>query len=140
MILFELNCRNLGFMRKSYVFLLIILAISTGVIVSTMSSTESYAPFSEAFDNQGQDYTVVGNLLKEKQIVYNPKINPNIVSFYMTDKQGKTSKVILNQSKPQDMERSEDIVIKGRAQDSVFYAHTILLKCPSKYEEQAVAL
>lgn len=125
-------------MRKPYIFLLVILAATTGIVISTMSSNEYYANFSEAFDNQGSDYTVVGNLIKEKEIEYNPKINPNIVIFYMTDKEGKITKVVLNQSKPQDMERSEDIVIKGRAQDSVFYAHTILLKCPSKYEEQAV--
>lgn len=123
-------------MKKSSIVLIIFLAISIGTLISTLSSGDTYADFYQAFSQPGQEYTVVGHLNKGKNIIYNPSVNPNLVSFYMIDKKGKESLVMLNQSKPQDMERSEDIVIKGSGQDSVFYAHTILLKCPSKYAEE----
>lgn len=123
-------------MKKSSIVLIIFLAVTLATLISTMSSGESYADFKHAFSQADHEFTVVGRLNKEKGITYNPAIDPNIVSFYMIDKSGTESLVILNQSKPQDMERSEDVVIKGKGKDSVFYAHTILLKCPSKYAEE----
>jgi cytochrome c-type biogenesis protein CcmE len=123
-------------MKKSSIVLIIFLAFSIGILISTVSSGETYADFYQAFSQPYKEYTVVGQLNKRKNIIYNPSVNPNLVSFYMIDKKGNESMVVLNQSKPQDMEKSEDIVIKGRGQDTVFYAHTILLKCPSKYAEE----
>lgn len=123
-------------MKVSYIIALLLLAVITGMFISTLSAPSEYADFGEVFANPGKEFTVVGQLNKTKGIEYNPRINPNLVSFTMTDKKGREYPVILHQSKPQDMEKSEDIVVKGKAVDSVFYAHTILLKCPSKYEEQ----
>lgn len=125
-------------MKTSYIFFVVLLAIVTGIFISTMSAPSKYASFTEASMSPETDFTVIGNLNKEKPIEYNPKIDPNLVTFYVIDKQGKEYKVHLNQSKPQDMERSEDIVIKGKISGDAFYAHTILLKCPSKYEEQNI--
>jgi cytochrome c-type biogenesis protein CcmE len=42
-------------------------------------------------------------------------------------------KVIYNGAKPQDFEMSEQIVVTGRAENGVFKADKILMKCPSKY-------
>ncbi len=122
-------------MKKYHILLIIVLAIVVSVFISTADSSSEYANFAEAQKNQEIEFTVIGNLSKEKPINYNPQLNPNLVTFYMTDKQGKEFKVVLNSSKPQDMERSEDVVVKGRCKDDVFYANTILLKCPSKYQE-----
>ena len=123
-------------MKTSYLLALILLAVITSMLISTMSAPSQYANFGEASRDPDKEFKVIGQLDKEKSIQYDPKINPNLVRFYMLDKQGEKFQVILNQSKPQDMERSEDVVVKGRAENGIFYAHTILLKCPSKYEEQ----
>lgn len=123
-------------MKPSSLAILILIAATAAIFISTLSNPETYAGFTEAYQYPEQEYTVVGNLVKQKEIVYQPSLNPNLVSFYMIDKEGRESLVLLNQPKPQDMERSEDIVIKGQAQGNTFQAHTILLKCPSKYEEQ----
>jgi cytochrome c-type biogenesis protein CcmE len=123
-------------MKTSYIVTLIFLAVISGFLITLISEPSRYANFSEAFDSPGTEFTVIGNLNRSKKIDYNPKLNPNIVTFSMVDKEGSEHTVVLNQSKPQDMERSEDIVVKGKGVDGVFYAHTILLKCPSKYEEK----
>ena len=49
-------------------------------------------------------------------------------------------KVFYYDSKPQDFERSEKITMTGYASDSGFIAETILMKCPSKYNEQQLSL
>ena len=125
-------------MKISYLLGFILLAAITAILISTMATSSTYADFDEAFAHSGREYTVIGQLSKEDEIVYNPEKNPNEVIFHMMDKSGNKRTVILNSSKPQDMERSEDIVIKGKADKDVFLAHTILLKCPSKYEERSV--
>lgn len=123
-------------MRISYVVALVLLAIMTSMLISTMSAPSAYANFTEASAQPGEEFTVVGTLSRTEPVVYDPSKDPNLVSFYMLDKQGQKFHVLLNDSKPQDMERSEDVVVKGRVNGKVFHAHTILLKCPSKYEEE----
>jgi cytochrome c-type biogenesis protein CcmE len=68
-------------------------------------------------------------------MLYNPKVNPDIFSFFLTDQNGTQRQVNLHKSKPQDFDKSEQIVLIGTIQDSVFEASDILLKCPSKYNE-----
>jgi cytochrome c-type biogenesis protein CcmE len=123
-------------MKKHHILIVIVIAICVGVIVSSTSSVNQYADFARAAEFEGKEFTVVGSLSKQHQVEYNPGVNPNLVIFYMADKNGKEAKVVLNQSLPQDMDKSEDIVVKGRYKDNVFYASSILLKCPSKYAEE----
>jgi cytochrome c-type biogenesis protein CcmE len=54
----------------------------------------------------------------------------------MKDQDGQSRKVILDKSKPQGFEMSESVVIIGRADGEVFRAEELLMKCPSKYNEE----
>ena len=56
----------------------------------------------------------------------------------MRDNQGLESKVVFNCSKPQDFERSEQIVLTGKMIGNEFHASKILMKCPSKYTKDEV--
>ena len=66
--------------------------------------------------------------------------DPNYFSFFMKDDKGVEKKVILNQSKPQDFEMSEQIVVTGTMKGNDFVADEILLKCPSKYKDEEIYL
>ncbi len=66
-------------------------------------------------------------------MVYNPQQDANYFSFYMVDNKGKECKVEFTGSKPQDFERSEQIVLTGQMDNGAFHANKILMKCPSKY-------
>ena len=74
-------------------------------------------------------------LNKEKETIYDPKLDANLFTFYMIDKDTIECKVILHKNKPQDFERSEQIVLIGEMQGQEFHASDILMKCPSKYNE-----
>ena len=58
----------------------------------------------------------------------------------MEDQKGESMKVIYQNSKPQDFEMSESLVVTGKLENDIFYASDILLKCPSKYKDQEVML
>ncbi|MBL4625408.1 MAG: cytochrome c maturation protein CcmE [Flavobacteriales bacterium] len=122
-------------MKKTHIIAIVIIAIAIGVITSSLSNASTYGNFAEAFENPDSKIQVVGYFNKEKEIVYEPEIDPNLMSFYMTDKEGMECKIILNQSKPQDFERSEEIVLKGKVVGDEFHATDMLMKCPSKYND-----
>jgi cytochrome c-type biogenesis protein CcmE len=57
-------------------------------------------------------------------------------SFLLLDDKNKEQKVFYNEPMPPDFLRSEKVVVIGNYENSQFIAKKILLKCPSKYQEQ----
>lgn len=123
-------------MKKTHIVGLVVVCVLLGGIFTSLMDSSSYADFEEAFGNPGDEYHVVGTLDRSAQIVYNPSENPNLTRFTMLDEHGVKRVVHLAKSKPQDFERSESVVVIGEAQGDVFHAKEILMKCPSKYQEQ----
>jgi len=126
-------------MKKSSIIGIIIIAIAIGVIISTYADSSTYGSFSDAKASV-EELHVVGQLNKEKQLVYNPVQNANYFAFYMKDDKGQECKVVFNGTKPQDFERSEQIVLTGKMVGSEFHASKILMKCPSKYNKDQVEI
>ena len=56
----------------------------------------------------------------------------------MKDNEGKEEKVVLRKAKPQDFERSEQIVLTGKVEKGQFIATDMLMKCPSKYKDEEI--
>ena len=126
-------------MKKSSIIGMIIIAIAIGVIISTYADSSTYGSFSDAQETQ-KELHVVGKLVKNKEMVYNPEVDANYFSFYMIDNQGKECKVEFTGTKPQDFERSEQIVLTGQMDNGKFQANKILMKCPSKYKDDPNAM
>jgi len=122
-------------MKKLHILGIIIIAVAIGVIFVSLKNTSTYADFSEAIANPGKEYHVVGKLDKTQPLIYEPRINPDEFLFSMIDNKGVVKKVVLHKSKPQDFEKSEQIVLIGQMEDGNFHANDILMKCPSKYNE-----
>jgi cytochrome c-type biogenesis protein CcmE len=122
-------------MKKTHILAIIVIAISIGAIMSTISDSSTYSTFAVAKENKGTELHVVGQLDKSKEMDYSPELNANLFSFYVNDKDGNNCKVIFNGSKPQDFERSEQVVLTGKYMNDHFEASKILMKCPSKYND-----
>lgn len=124
-------------MKKSALIGIIIIAVAIGVIVSTYADSSTYGNFTDAQKTDAELH-VVGKLDLNKAIVYNPIQDANYFSFYVKDNQGKECKVVFNGTKPQDFEKSEQIVLIGKMVEGEFQASKILMKCPSKYNKDQV--
>lgn len=122
-------------MNKTQIILLLVIAVAIGAFVMTLSDASTYADFTQAFQEPNDEFHVVGKLNRNKNFSYQPELNANEFSFYMLDNAGLEKKVILHKAKPQDFEKSEQIVVIGKAEGDYFSAHEILMKCPSKYNE-----
>jgi cytochrome c-type biogenesis protein CcmE len=122
-------------MKKLHILGIAVIAIAIGVIFVSLKNTSTYADFAEAASNPGKEYHVVGKLDKDQPQVYQPEINPDLFFFSLKDNNGLARQVVLHKSKPQDFEKSEQIVLIGTMEGERFHANDILMKCPSKYND-----
>lgn len=120
-------------MKRSHIASIVLIAVAIGAIIATTLNSSTYVDFDKAEANIGKQYTVIGQLNKEKEMNYSPRVNQ--FTFTAIDKKGNERLVIYNEPKPQDFERSEEITMTGYATDSAFVAEKILMKCPSKYND-----
>lgn len=121
-------------MKRTHIAIIVFIAIAIGAIMVTINDASTYVGFVQAEEQMGTKYTVIGYLDKDAPMDYNARANR--FTFTAVDKAGNKQRVFYNQPKPQDFERSEEITMKGFATDSAFVAEEILMKCPSKYNEQ----
>lgn len=131
-------------MKKSHIIGLVVIAVAVAMIISTVGDASTYSDFSEASrlakEGSKADVHVVGELKKDQmgQVIgmnYEPSVNPNRFEFIMVDSLQNESLVVFNKPKPQDMDKSDKVVVVGHMNlaDNYFEADQILLKCPSKY-------
>nr|WP_294948472.1 cytochrome c maturation protein CcmE [uncultured Mucilaginibacter sp.] len=121
-------------MKKSSIFGLVVIAIAIAVIISVYSNTSTYGSFTDAKQTESELH-VVGRLNKQKKLYYDATKDANYFSFYMKDDKGSECKVVFTGTKPEDFERSEEIVLTGKMIGNEFHASNILMKCPSKYTQ-----
>ena len=76
---------------------------------------------------------------KQTPIEYDAVKNPNLTVFYAFDADGKRTKVVYNNAKITDMERSEGMDLNGYMRDGYFQCNKIQTKCPSKYKDDMKA-
>ncbi len=123
-------------MKTIHIVIILIIVVAVAVVITTMTDSSTYSDFAEATQKQGKELHIIGKLNKAKPIEYDAQKNANQFSFYMVDEKGIERKVIYNNAKPQDFEKSEKVVIIGSMKGEEFYAKSLLLKCPSKYNDK----
>lgn len=121
-------------MKKSSIFGIVVIAIALAVIIATYGTASKYGTFSDARKTDSELH-VIGSLDKTKGLYYDAHKDANYFSFYIKDKNGSESKVVFDGTKPQDFERSEQIVLVGKMENNEFHASSIQMKCPSKYKQ-----
>jgi len=126
-------------MKKIHIVALILLAGAIGMLVMSSQELSSFSTFAQA-EASGSRVKVSGQLSKMDPMIYEPEKDANFFSFYLIDEAGETEKVIIRQKKPTDFERSESVVLTGKWNENHFEASEMLLKCPSKYKNEELAL
>ncbi|MFN0014268.1 MAG: cytochrome c maturation protein CcmE [Saprospiraceae bacterium] len=124
-------------MKRSHIIAIAVVAVAIAILISASSDVTTYANFAQATE-KGDRVKLVGQLVKDKPVEYNPEKDPNYLSFYLRDDAGDVRRVVLRAGKPQDFERSEQIVLTGQMNGQTFEAADMLLKCPSKYKDEEV--
>jgi cytochrome c-type biogenesis protein CcmE len=132
-------------MKKTHVLALIIIAIAAGIIFSTTGDASSYVTFDQAYaiasEGNSKSLHVVGDLKKDSagQVTGIQKSEDNLsFTFILVDENKKEQLVYHNEPIPPDFLRSEKVVVIGHYTPDFFLAEKILLKCPSKYQDNSL--
>jgi cytochrome c-type biogenesis protein CcmE len=134
-------------MKKSHLVIIVVIAAAIGILVSTAGDASTYVGFNEAYSlaaaGNKKDIHVVGELTKDGSgniVGIETGVDKVSFSFLLIDENGRRQKVEYNEPMPQDFTKSEKVVVIGRYEGEIFKASKILLKCPSKYQEQNVSV
>ena len=122
-------------MKKIHIILLLLVIrgiVGMSFFIKDLTTQETFA---SAQNKDGKFVVVKVKLDKEKPVEYDGLKNPNYTVFYAVDKDGRKAKVVYNNSKPQDIERSEGLDLNGYMRDGYFECTKLQMKCPSKYKD-----
>ncbi len=97
------------------------------------SQVGGYMDFEQAAQTGSQAH-VVGTWVDDQPTRYDR--SANVFVFYMKDETGTVRKVRYPNPKPANFEQAEQVVVEGTMDGDAFAADDILVKCPSKYNEQ----
>jgi len=123
-------------MKKIHIILLVLIAGSIGILLSFMDSTSTYDTIETAMSKPGKFVHLMAKLDKSQPIEYDAQKDANYLSFTATDSTGKSVKVVYHNAKPDNLELSDKLVLKGKYQNGIFDCKDIQTKCPSKYKEE----
>ncbi len=132
-------------MKRSHITALVIIGVAIAIIITTAGDASTYVTFDQAYamasSGDAKSIHVVGELKKDfmgevTELTESPdKLS---FSFVLVDESGKEQIVTYNEPIPPDFIRSEKVVVIGSFRGDSFVAEKILLKCPSKYQEQSL--
>lgn len=122
-------------MKTSSIILLVAIAAVIGTLLMYSVDFSTYDTIASAREKQGKYVHLIARVDKSKPIQYNALKDPNYLSFYATDSLGGSTQVIYHNTKPEEFEHSDRVVLKGKMEGNVFQCDEILLKCPSKYKD-----
>lgn len=121
-------------MRKKYIIggsIILVFIVWAGI--SFQSALTPYVTIQEA-KVKGTVVQVKGERLDKGTF----DVRNNMFSFTIRDEEGHSLNVVYDGPKPGNFDQASHVVCVGKFQDGVFRASDILVKCPSKYQEEGM--
>lgn len=119
-------------MRTKYIIGgIIIVAFTVWAGISFKSTLTPYVSIAEA-KQSGKMVQVKGERLDNGQF----DMEKNLFTFEIRDENGESLKVTYDGAKPGNFEQATHVVCVGKYEGGVFVAKELLIKCPSKYQEE----
>ncbi len=132
-------------MKKTHIIGILVIAAAIFIVIVTAGDASSYVTFKEAKEmsenGNNKKIHVVGQLTKNEMgeiVGIKPSEDLVAFSFQMVDTNNEVHEVFYNEPMPPDFQKSEQVVVIGSFKENKFIADDILLKCPSKYQEETI--
>ena len=119
-------------MKLKYIIgTVIIIAFALYSVSSFEGSITPYVSISEAIES-GESVQVKGERVGDAMF----DIEENNFKFTLQDENGKKIDVIYDGAKPGNFDQAIEVVCQGKYKNGKFHAKNILVKCPSKYQDE----
>jgi len=123
-------------MKPGKIILLAFIAVFIMVLAINFSQSASvYTDFSSAKSNEKKVH-IVGEWVNRDASSYNA--TQDLFTFHLQDTTNTVELVHYYDPKPNNFEQAEKIVVVGGYENDRFIADKIVMKCPSKYEEEEI--
>ncbi len=126
-------------MKKIHIILLVFIAAAIAVLISFLQTATTYDTVETAIAKPGKFVHLMARWDKTEPLEYDAIKDPNYLSFTAVDTLGKKVRVVYKNPKPENVEISERLVLKGKYENGTFYCKNIQTKCPSKYKDDMKA-
>ena len=121
-------------MKPKTIIGLVVIAGFVGMLLFSFGNqVGGYMSFADA-EASGSNAHVIGDWVEDRPTNYDPEAN--IFTFYMEDESGNVREVRYRNPKPENFEEAEELVVEGYMNEEAFVAEHILVKCPSKYNDE----
>ena len=134
-------------MKKSHIIGIVVIAMDIENIVIPAGEASIKVTFGEEERRQTDgDMSKMHVVVKQKKSLTDqvtgivPMDDQLSFTFVMLDENESEQKVFHPNPIPQDFDRSEQVVVVGSSRKDIFVADKILLKCPSKYQEEEIKI
>lgn len=118
---------------KTVVGIVLLVGFSALLFANFGQQVGGYMSFEEAHAT-GTSAHIVGTWVEERHYAYDRE--RNVFSFHMQDEMGNVRLVHYPNPKPANFEDAERLVVEGTPDGEIFIARHILVKCPSKYNDE----
>ena len=126
-------------MKKINIILLVFIAAAIAILTSFLQTATTYDSIETAMTKPGKFVHVMAKLDLTQKLEYDAVNNPNFLGFTVIDSTGRSMKVIYHNAKPDNLEMSDKLVLKGKYEGDNFECKDIQTKCPSKYKDDIKA-
>jgi cytochrome c-type biogenesis protein CcmE len=118
--------------------LLVIGLVIVLIVQATMSTGAYYLTVSElnakGTEMVGERVRVSGTVVADSEVWQAKEMT---LAFAITDESGKQLPIVFYGPRPDNFQRAAEAIVEGELlADGSFQANTLLLKCPSRYEEE----
>jgi cytochrome c-type biogenesis protein CcmE len=127
--------------RRGYVVALIILVVAMGGAIYSFSGVVAqHADISTAISQPGKTLQIPGRIRKDT-VKYEIADGRGTLRFVIEDfvDPSKSIEVVYAKPKPENFDAAVSVEAIGEYREGVFEAHNLLVKCPSKYNDQTSA-
>ncbi len=118
---------------KTLIGVVAMIAFASVLLLNFGSQVGGYMSFADA-EAAGTSAHVIGMWMPDRDVSYDR--DSNVFSFWMQDEAGNIMRVEYPNPKPANFDDAERLVIEGKMRGDVFHASHILVKCPSKYNDE----
>ncbi|MCC6728083.1 MAG: cytochrome c maturation protein CcmE [Chthonomonadales bacterium] len=126
-------------MKPAYLGAVGVLAVSmVAVLFSFGGAVAHHVDIAQARAQPNRTVQVPGDILKETVRFDAAR---GVLLFDIADrrKPSETMQVVYARPKPENFDTARSVEAIGQYRDGAFQAHTLLVKCPSKYNDQTAA-
>lgn len=129
---------NMKFVAGGLLIILFVGYLATQMVQATMSTGAYYLTVAEVYgrgaEAYGQRIRVSGNVVDGSEDWNAKEIT---LKFAIADESGEQLPIVFYGPRPDNFQRAASAIIEGELlPDGSFQAETLLLKCPSRYEEE----